>query len=86
MSVPGGVKNDAFAHRTREGGEVTISHHGHPIVKLRGGSAARFLARVEGLEDREATPDGTDDRQLQARQRMPVDRRTGARAPDARLW
>jgi antitoxin (DNA-binding transcriptional repressor) of toxin-antitoxin stability system len=32
------------------GEEVQISHRGKPVTRLRGEAAARFLARVRGLE------------------------------------
>lgn len=42
-----------FDYDARRGGEVRITHHGHPAITLRGAAAARFLADVEDDDPQE---------------------------------
>jgi hypothetical protein len=44
-----GLEDRPFAW-IAEGGDIQISHRAKPVIRLRGEAAARFLARVEGLD------------------------------------
>lgn len=48
------IDDGAFAYATRKDGTVVISHHGRPVTTLRDKQAARFMDRIDGLENREA--------------------------------
>ena len=48
------IDDGAFEHRRRKGGTIIVSYYGRPVTTLRDGEAAKFAARVEGLDDREA--------------------------------
>ena len=50
----GRLAEEAFAYRVGKDGVVSIAWRGRPVTTLRGRAAERFLARVEGLESREA--------------------------------
>lgn len=43
-----------FSYRASKDGKVFISWHQKPVMTLRGDAAKRFLAKVAGLEQREA--------------------------------
>ena len=44
---------EGFTYRVRKNGDVEVLHHGRPAIVLRGASAARFLADVEGADPQE---------------------------------
>jgi hypothetical protein len=48
--MPDRLADNPFAWRSR-GEEIEIRHRGKPVTVLRGESAARFAARIGGLDD-----------------------------------
>ncbi len=48
------IDDVAFAYGSRKSGEVEISYHGRPVTTLRGEAAAKFTARIRGVDSRQA--------------------------------
>ena len=54
QAKPDRLDEEIFDYRTTKDGKVLISWYGKQVTILRGKSAQKFLARVNGADDRSA--------------------------------
>jgi hypothetical protein len=47
------ARPSGFSYQVRKNGEVVITHHGREATVLRGGSAERFLSKLDTSDDQE---------------------------------
>jgi hypothetical protein len=50
MPEPDRLADEPFSYLTRADGTVVIHYHAAPVTMLRGKAAARFTARVAGID------------------------------------
>jgi hypothetical protein len=48
------LSEEVFSYRAAKNGTVFISWQGRTVTTLRGAAAERFLAKIEGLEQKDA--------------------------------